>query len=491
SIETSPPTALDLLHLLKEDETAVRLSWNLITYANLHVSIDGSHLEAKDRYSQFIELQSKLSEATRPFHLFLSRIPEKLFADLSALPEAAPYLFGINLRREYAETLMTESEEILLESLKRNGFLPWIELYRDISSSLRFEMKFDDETKSISVAAAAPFICSRDEDTRHQAYLAINDSWRQQGPVLARALSSLVGWRLEEFKKRSRHREMNYLEIPLRISRIRKETLDAMINSVANRSEIGRKIIKLKNRALGFGDKIHAWNLNAPPPLIEDSSDTKVTFDQAIDVLQSALKPCHPYFAEFVARMAENGQVDARLGESRRPGAFCTSFAKSRRPHVFMSFSGEFQDIRTLAHELGHAFHGDVLGSLPFAESGYPMTLAETASIFTETLVGDHLIEHESNQQSVLNSMWTETGVAATMLLGIPWRYHFEHRMYQERQSGSLSAQKLESLSQETYRETYGDLVIEAPESAWMKTLHYYIDARYFYNFPYTFGYLF
>ena len=343
----------------------------------------------------------------------------------------------------------------------------------------------------LSVAAAAPYICSRDEKTRKQAYFAINDSWRAQGPILAKALSSLAGWRLEEFNKRSHTREMDYLEVPLRISRIRRETLDAMISAVEARSHIAKKIVQLKNRALGFGDTVHGWNLSAPPPLIQDSSDTKVTFDQAIEILQRALKPYHPYFAEFVQRMAENGQIDARMGDNRRPGAFCTSFAKSRRPHVFMSFSGEFHDIRTLAHELGHAFHNDVLGSLPFAESSYPMTLAETASIFTETLVGDHLIEHEANQQLVLNSMWTEVSVASTMLLGIPWRYHFEHRLYQERKNGALSAQQLEGLSQETYQQTFGNLVMEIPESSWMKTLHYYIDGRYFYNFPYTFGYLF
>lgn len=486
-----PPTAQVLLEILKDEEQAIRTAWNLKVFANLNCCVDGSDQVAKAHFSKMVELQSQFKEVAKPLYLFLAQMPQSLLDEFTKLEEGQPYLFDIELRREQAETLLSPEEEGLLEAMKRNGFLSWVQLYQDISSNLRFDMKFEEETKSISVAASAPYLCSRDESTRKQAYESLNSAWQQQEPVLAKALSSIVGWRLEEFKKRSHLRSMDYLEVPLRISRIKKSTLESLMTAVESDSAPAKKILRLKNRALGFGDTIHAWNLHAPPPLVGDSSTTKVSFDEGMELIQKALKPCHPYFAEFVGRMAENGQIDARLGEHRRPGAFCTSFPKTRRPHVFMSFSGEFHDVRTLAHELGHAFHNDVLGSLPFAQSSYPMTLAETASIFTETLVGDYLINNEANPQNVLNSMWTEVSVANNMMLGIPWRYHFEHRIYQERQTGALTAQRLEELSQEEFRKAYGNDIIEAPQHSWMKTLHFYLDQPYFYNFPYTFGYLF
>ena len=158
-----------------------------------------------------------------------------------------------------------------------------------------------------------------------------------------------------------------------------------------------------------------------------------------------------------------------------------------------MTYNNTLGDVRTLAHEAGHAFHSHMLRDLrPYAED-YPMTLAESASTFgemilTEGILGDPDV---SDAQKAL-TLDMEVGHGAIFLMDIPVRYEFEKALYDERASGELSVSRLKDLMVETQRRIFGDVLQEGAEDPyfWASKLHFYITGVTFYNFPYTFGFL-
>jgi oligoendopeptidase F len=161
---------------------------------------------------------------------------------------------------------------------------------------------------------------------------------------------------------------------------------------------------------------------------------------------------------------------------------------------VFLSYDGSLGDVQTLAHELGHAFHSHVMRDMrPWARR-YPMTLAETASTFAEQLVSDALLEDpdasEAERTAILDGRLSD---AAMFLLNIPMRFYFEQSVYEERAAGELSVSRLRELMREAQRRCYGDCLADDALDPWYwaSKLHFYITGVSFYNFPYTFGYLF
>jgi oligoendopeptidase F len=185
--------------------------------------------------------------------------------------------------------------------------------------------------------------------------------------------------------------------------------------------------------------------------------------------------------------------VDWEPRAGKRPGGFCTSSMLSKESRIFMTFNESLGDVLTLAHESGHAFHGQLMRDVrPYAR-GYPMTLAETASTFGEQVLMNGLLDNPAMSDAQKAMMLdVEIGHGAVYLLDIPVRYEFEKAFYEERKAGELSVSRLKELMVATQRQVVGDLLEPGGEDPyfWASKLHFYITGITFYNFPYTFGYL-
>ncbi|MBC7370425.1 MAG: hypothetical protein H7326_02605, partial [Bdellovibrionaceae bacterium] len=171
-------------------------------------------------------------------------------------------------------------------------------------------------------------------------------------------------------------------------------------------------------------------------------------------------------------------------------GAHCTGFLKSNSPRVFQSYLGTMKDVTTLAHELGHAYHSWVMRDLPFAQKDYPMTLAETASIFSETLLAEQ-ISAKADAAGKFGVAWENAADAATLLLNIPFRFEFEKSLHEARAKGSLSPAELTEMTESAWSKWFGDRMTQPESRYWMTKMHFSIAGISFYNYPYTFGYLF
>jgi oligoendopeptidase F len=189
--------------------------------------------------------------------------------------------------------------------------------------------------------------------------------------------------------------------------------------------------------------------------------------------------------------MVDNRWVEGTVGDSKRPGAYCTGFRKSRTPRVYMTYTGGASDVITLAHELGHAYHSWVMRELPESQLGYGMSLAETASTFGETLVRDAMLAEADSLQTRMDVIWEDMTALIAFVLNIPTRFEFEKRFYEARESRPLRPEELNTFMSEAWQNWYGDAISEPDPLFWASKLHFFISGISFYNFPYLFGYLF
>ncbi len=473
--------------LILGDQAYVLLA-NLRVYVSCLESVDAKDEMAKAKSSQLQQLIADKIQATKAVNLFISQCEDAVFDKVMSHPDLQSSRFQWQQERSLKPFLLSEKEETLLAAMTPTGMTAWGNLYDAISGTLKVRLEQNGKTETIGLAHAAGLTRSRNEQERKAAWQGVQQAWKENEEPAAAVLNSLAGWRLEVCKKRSHTKENSFLQQPLFVNRIEESTLNAMWSAVEqNKSEI-QKAAFLMAKMHGK-KKLDPWDLSAPAPVATDSGAT--SFEQAIQQIRTAFGNVDPRFGEFVDMMVKNQWIEARVLPNKASGAHCTGFIKSRTPRVFQTYLGSNQDISTLAHELGHAYHSWVIRDLSVHEQDYPMTLAETASIFSETVLTDDMIAHAKTKEQKIDFAWADIEGAVSLLMNIPARFEFEKNFYIRRQERTLSPRELSELTDQAWSKWYGDTLSTNDKMFWATKLHFSMADLSFYNFPYTFGYLF
>ncbi|MBF0499447.1 MAG: M3 family oligoendopeptidase [Candidatus Riflebacteria bacterium] len=386
-----------------------------------------------------------------------------------------------------AQRTMSTPEETLSADLGVDGIMGWGRLYEKLSGKLEFEFEKADGTKEWKpMAQRHSLMEDADPFVRRSAFTGGNAAWEKVADIAAAALNHISGTRLVL----NGHRRIDhFLDVALFQASISRETLDAMMAAVRKNIELPRRMVRLKARSLGLPNL--GWqDMDAALPF---ESGKSFTWQEGRDLVETAFRKVFPELADFLKMALERGWVESEKRAGKRPGAFCTGSPLIKEGRVFMTFTGSLGDASTLAHEIGHAYHSDVMKDMrPYAQ-GYPMTLAETASTFAEMILNDGMLADpkvdDVQKASVLNM---DIGNGIAFLLNIPVRFEFEKSFHEERQRGEVSVGRLKELMVEKQREIYGDTLAMDWEDPyfWASKLHFYITGVTFYNFPYTFGFL-
>ncbi|WP_039974537.1 M3 family oligoendopeptidase [Vibrio jasicida] len=473
-------------------EAASRLAGTIANFANCYASVDATNAEAKALLGRMTRIFSELSQAYSAFELKLTHADEEFITRVldHENPDINGQAFSILNSRKLADTRLSTEEEKLLAAMSVDGKSAWGKLYNNLTGSLKVQLEHpDNESEELGFSQAASILYGSEFERQEGAWRGVQKAMATHQESFAAILNALSGWRLTENKKRSVKRDVHFLDPSLHGSRIKSETLDAMMKVAKDSREIGQKAGLLMAKVHGL-DEMKPWNHLAAMPAL--SGEAKVyPFDEAIDVICEAFETVNPDMSEFVRMMVQNGWIDAAPNANKRLGAYCTKLPATRTPLVFMTWSGSRSDLMTLAHELGHAFHNWVIRDLPLCQTYYPMTLAETASIFAENIVRDHLISKAESVDDKLEMLWEELSSALALMINIPVRYEFEKAFYERRQEGELTADDFCELMSETWKDWYGDVMSEADPYFWASKLHFSISGVSFYNYPYLFGFLF
>jgi len=395
------------------------------------------------------------------------------------------------LERFYHEAglRMPPAEEALAADLAVDGFDAWGRLYDNLAGNLEFEM-VDPEGKRTtrSISQRRSLLGHPDRRVRKAAFEGGNRSWQNVARVTGAALNSLAGTRQV---LRSRRGQEHFLQPALFDARLDRPCLDALLEALRGQRESAREMLRF--RASEIGLKQVAWyDLEAP---ISGSSEDEaaISWPTACAWVQGAFDRAYPALGAFFRSVVEQRWIDWSPRPGKRPGGFCTSSPFSRESRIFMTYDQTVNDVMTLAHEVGHAFHSHLLSERRGLVSNYPMPLAETASTFAEQILIDGIInDPESPVGRRRRLLDSQVRHAVTFMLDIPIRFEFECRFHEERLKGEIGVSRLNELMVDTQREWLGDTLEAGGEDPlfWASKLHFYITGLSFYNFPYTFGFL-
>ena len=406
------------------------------------------------------------------------------FVQRSTLSGARYYIQRLRISSQRS---MTPEKEVLAADLGVDGLQAWSRLYNTVSSRLVFDINYPDgrsEERPISQRRA--LMEHADRRVRQAAFAGGNAAWQRVEDVAAAALNAISGTRLSLNK----HRGVDhFLDIALFQSGIERRTLDAMFEAILSSIELPRRIVQLKAQ-LQQTDGIAWYDLGAPLPLGDQST---LSWDEGKALVDASFSKAYPLLGDFLRKTYDHRWIDWSPRPGKRPGAFCTGSLLTRESRIYMNYNDTLGDVRTLAHEIGHAFHSYIMRDVRTLARSYPMTLAESASTFGEMLLTEGALSDPTItpvQKARLLDM--EVGHGAIFLLDIPVRYHFEKKLYEARARGELSAAQLGELMSETQREILGDVLEPGGEDPlfWASKLHFYISGVTFYNYPYTFGFL-
>ncbi len=413
---------------------------------------------------------------------------EGVFAAFCARPALADCGHFLRRLREEAGWTMPADQEALAADLGVDGLHAWGRLYESIAGKMEFEMEYPDgRREQVPMAQRRALMQNPDRRVRQAAFERGNWAWQRMEDVTAAALNAIAGTRLTLNRRRGVE---HFLDRALFQAGITRQTLDAMFTAIFDQIDVGRDILALKAGAIGE-DGIAWYDLEAPLPLAGERPS--IPWEEGSGMVAAAFSKAYPALGEFTRTMYAKRWIEFEPRAGKRPGAFCTGSLLTAESRIYMTYNDTIGDVRTLAHEAGHAFHSHVIRNLrPWAQD-YPMTLAESASTFAEMILTDGLLADPSvSVADKLRVLDMETGHAAVYLLDIPIRYEFESAFHEEREAGEVSARRLKELMAQTQRRVFGPLLADGGEDPlfWASKMHFYFTGISFYNFPYTFGYL-
>jgi pepF/M3 family oligoendopeptidase len=418
---------------------------------------------------------------------WLGKIADQLPAALSIPGTAQEHAFALLEEAKQSRYLMSESEEELANELSLSGGSAWGDLQGTLTSQKEVEFELEGKTETLPLPALINLRSHPSADVRERAYLLEQATFEDMKETLAACLNGVKGEVNTLDRKRGRE---DSLHSSLDSARIDRQTLDAMIAAIQDSLPMFRSYFQAKAKLLGF-EKLPWWSLFAPV----GSVDKSYTFEEAKAVVLSNFARFSPELSDFARHAFENQWIDALQRPGKRGGAYCMGIEAVKESRVMSNFDGSFDQVMTLAHELGHAFHNYCAFQAEKTplQTNTPMTLAETASIMCENIVFNALLEQIDDPKTEQAVLETSISSDAQTIVDIYSRFLFEREVFERRKNATLSADEISAIMLQAQRDSYGDGI--DPEVmnkfAWTWKPHYYSTGLSFYNYPYAFGNLF
>ncbi len=381
--------------------------------------------------------------------------------------------------QDRARHQMSEDEECLAAELRPAGLLGWARMHGNMSALLTAEVPVDGEVRVLPMSSVRALAAHPDRETRRRAFEAELKMWEAVSVPFAAALNGIKGY---QSTLRRRRDYADDVEPTLRANGIDREILEAMQQACVDSFPDFRRYMGAKARAIGV-PRLAWYDLDAP---LGDAG-RPWRWSEAEEFVRENFAGYSDRLAEFAVRSYRERWIDAEPRVGKEGGGYCTGILPGIS-RIFMNFDNTFLGVTTLAHELGHAYHNLQLADRAPLQRMTPSTLAETASIFCETLAFDAAVER-ANPAEKLGLLDTALNRNLGVVVDIHSRFLFESAVFERRAERDLTVGELCMLMEDAQRKTYGDDVEPLHPYMWAVKGHYYGPT--FYNYPYTFGLLF
>jgi len=430
-----------------------------------------------------VQLQKKFTEFTQSSTLFSQYVSK--VEDIDAIINTSEFLkehkFVIKETVEQNKFVLDEQTETLLSELNQSAGSLWGRMQSVLTSTL--EVEYNGEI--ITLPEVINLASSNDPEVRKNAYYAELESYKKIDKAVAFSMNGIKGQVNTLTKKRGYDGALGQALINSRMS---EKSLKAMISAMEEYLPEFRKYLRRKSELLGHKNGLPFYDLYAPL----GSSAKEFSIEEAQEYILSNFGTFSEHLESLAKRAFDGNWIDYRPYKGKVGGAFCANIHPIKESRVLLNMTGTFSDVITMAHELGHAYHGDNIFSESTLNSSYTMPVAETASTFCETIVMKAALKDATDDEK-LYLLDSDLQGSTQVIVDILSRYIFEASVFDQNKTNFLDENKLKELMLEAQSKTYGDGLDKdlMHPYMWLWKPHYYSSGLSFYNWPYAFGLLF
>lgn len=474
TLEDSIEGITQVVKLLEESTV---LTGRLYNYIHLTLATDTTHETATQVEVQLAGVSADLQATYAKVSKFLGTIQ----TDITTDPFLTEYRYYFEEAKKDATHLLSDELEEVLAKMSISGGKAWSQLFDFMWSSAQGEYK--GEVVTLSEIRGKAY--DSDAEVRKSAYEAELKMYD--------AIKEPIAFSLNHIKKEVlTTSQLRGFESPLahtlEASRMSRETLDALLEAIREYLPNFRKYLRHKAALLGHENGLPFYDLFAP---VGNSSRT-FTVEESKDYLIENFKTFSDDLAEMTEEFFDKHYIDFYPRKGKVGGAFCANLPMIKQSRVLTNFTGSLSDVVTLAHELGHAYHGLHIENHRPLNQDYSMPVAETASTFNENIIMNTAIKEASDEEKIalIESQLQDT---TQIIVDIYSRYLFETAVFENREQSFMFSKDLEEMMLSAQKEAYGDGLDQSylHPYMWACKPHYYSTGLSFYNFPYAFGGLF
>ncbi|MFA5006940.1 MAG: M3 family oligoendopeptidase [Candidatus Izemoplasmatales bacterium] len=454
----------------------------LFAFASLTEAVETTNQTAVKHLNA---LRMKVTETTGTdtrFRKWLAKMPA--FESVLAGASTRVKEHGFMLREivENGKYDLDEKTETLVAKLRQSGSIAWDRLQSLLTATVA--VKYED--REITLSQVRNLAYDKNPEVRRKAYFAELEAYRAIEKPVAFALNGIKG------EVNTLCEERGYaspLDQALAASRMSRKTLEAMLQAMTESLPVFRRYLRRKGTLLGHPNGLPFYDLFAPMGGV----DSTYTIPEANAYVLKNFRTFNARLAGMAERAFAEGWIDYTPRPGKVGGAFCSNIHAIGESRVMTNFEGAFGDIITMAHELGHAYHGECIFGESILNSNYTMPVAETASTFAETIVNKAALRDAKTREEKIFLLESSIQDYTQVIVDIMSRFYFESAVFDGRKATVFDENELKEMMLDAQRKTYGDGL--DPDLLhpymWLCKGHYYSGSLSFYNFPYAFGLLF
>jgi oligoendopeptidase F len=473
-------TGKEFLEIVRQLEEIYAISGRLSAYAYLWFSEDTQSQKAISFVGRIDQLSADLQNRLLFFSLWWKGLDEENAGRL--LVGSGDYAYYLESLRRFKPYTLSEPEEKVINVKDVNGASALIKLYDVITNRFTFRLEVEGEVKEMTRAELAAYVRDPSPDVRAAAYQELYRVYGDQATVLGQIYSHRArDWASEQVALRG-------FESPVSVRNLENDIPDPVVETLLDvcraNMPVFHRYFRFKARRLGM-DRLRRYDVYAPL----GSAEKAYPFPEAAEQVLDSLGQFSPRLADHARRVLADAHLDSEIRRGKRGGAFCYSVLPGMTPWVLVNYVGKADDVRTLAHELGHAVHGLMAADHSVLTFHSALPLAETASVFSEMLLTDRLLGGESDpavrRDLLVLTLDDAYATIARQAYFVLYEIEAHVRAVENATTDELCALYLDNL-----RDQFGDALDLSDDFRWEWTAIPHIYERPFYCYAYSFGQL-
>lgn len=449
-------------------------------YLALRQAVDTTNQEISTWMNKFDNMTSDTAKSFAIINLWLSKIDITKLDQ--SIPEIKEHLFWIQENIDEGKYILDENTEAAISKMTLNASNTWENMREYLTSTLTID--YNGEVHTLSSIRNLAY--STDAKVRKEAFEAEIKAYDKIKDAVAFALNSIKGQANVMAELRGYD---DVLDMTLKASRMENSTLDAMMSAINEVLPTFHRYLKQKAKILGYTNGLPFYDIFANV----GHSDSHFTIEQSKDYLIKHFDTFSKEVSDVVRMAYDENWIDFYPRKGKVGGAFCYNLPMIKQSRVLTNFDHTLSDVVTLAHELGHAYHGYCIQDHSILNTHYTMPVAETASTFNETIIMNAAIKDAKNDEEKILLIESSLQDATQVIVDISSRYIFETNVLKARKEAFLFPEQLEEMMKDSQIKAYGDGLDPnlLHPYMWINKSHYYSVSQNLYNFPYAFGLLF